>query len=69
MGDVTYRDYAWTKKVPELNNAFCVTVISNAKLPEGIDALPTVSQPEQCDLATRGVGSDNLLAGLVQHGD
>lgn len=42
MGDVTYRDYAWTKKVPELNNAFCVTFISNATVPEVVDALPTV---------------------------
>lgn len=50
MGDVTYRDFAWTKKVPELNNAFCVTFISNATVPEVIDALPTVGQPTQCDL-------------------
>ncbi|GAC82017.1 MULTISPECIES: DUF6461 domain-containing protein [Actinomycetes] len=64
--------------MPELNNAFCVTVISNATLPERIDALPTVSQPAQCDLATlllrsleswEEIGSDNLLAGLVQHCD
>ncbi|MGY3556633.1 hypothetical protein ACVWY6_004860 [Williamsia sp. R60] len=78
MGDATYRDYAWTKKVPELNNAFCVTFIRNATVPEVIDALPTVGQPAQCDFATlllrsleswEEIGSDNLLVGLVQHGD
>ena len=78
MGDVTYRDYAWTKKVPELNNAFCVTFISNAVVPEVIDTLPTVGQPAQCDLAALllrsleswvEIGDNNLLVGLVQHGD
>lgn len=78
LGDVTYRDYAWTKKVPELNNAFCVTFIRNATVPEVIDALPTVGQPAQCDFVTllsrsleswEEIGSDNLLVGLVQHGD
>ena len=78
MGDVTYRDYAWTKKVPELNNAFCVTFIRNATVPEVIDALPTVGHPDQCDLTTllsrsreswEEIGDNNLLVGLVQHGD
>jgi hypothetical protein len=62
----------------ELNNAFCVTFIRNATVPQVIDALPTVGQPDQCDLAAlllrsleswEEIGSDNLLVGLVQHGD
>jgi hypothetical protein len=78
MGDVTYRDYRWTKKAPDLFYGFCLTYIRNAMVPEVIDALPTVGQPEQCDLATlllrsleswEEIGSDNLLVGLVQHGD
>ena len=78
MGDVTYRDYAWTKKAPDLFYGFCLTFIRNATVSEVIDALPAVGQPEQCDLTTllarsreswEEIGDDNLLVGLVQHGD
>ena len=78
MGEVTYRDYAWTKKAPDLFYGFCLTFIRNATVPEVIDALPTVGHPDQCDLTTllsrsleswEEIGSSNLLVGLVQHGD
>ena len=78
MGDVTYRDYAWTKKTPDLFYAFCLTYISNATVSDVIAALPTVGRPEECDvrsLISRSVqswdeiGDDNLLVGVFQHGD
>ena len=55
-----------------------MTFISNAVVPEVIDALPIVGQPARCDLAAlllrsseswEEIGDDNLLVGLVQHGD
>ncbi|WP_152537999.1 DUF6461 domain-containing protein [Williamsia sp. D3] len=47
MGNVTYRDYAWTKKAPDLFYGFCLTFIRHATVPDVINALPTVGQPER----------------------
>ena len=78
MGNVTYRDYAWTKKAPDLFYGFCLTFIRHATVPDVINALPTVGQPERGDLTTllsrsreswEEIGDNNLLVGLVQHGD